>query len=93
MLSLEKPEYLAHQKKLWRSVLPKVMIIVEYQGTGDPAFGGTADDRPLGENGIILSQSSNLPRAEFLTIEAAHEAAKEIKNRRQGSILGVIPTW
>lgn len=60
---------------------------------GDRIFGGNADDRPLGVNGLILERSSNEPRAEFKTIEEAHEAAKAIKNRRLDTILGVLPWW
>lgn len=54
---------------------------------------GFRDDCPLGVNGLILERGSNVRRAEFKTIEEAHEAAKAIKNRRPGSILGVLPWW
>lgn len=59
----------------------------------EDAFGGSADDRPLGIDGLILERGSNAPRAEFETIEQAHEATKAIKNRRPNSILGVLPSW
>ncbi|WP_303786751.1 hypothetical protein [Azovibrio restrictus] len=52
-----------------------------FYGDNDPAFGGNADDRPLGVNGLILERGSSVPRAEFKTIEEAHEVAKAIKNR------------
>lgn len=90
-LSLENPAYLEKTKAMWRGYLPKGMHVVEFYGDSDPAFGGNADDRPLGVNGLILERGSSVPRAEFKTIEEAHEAAKAIKNRRPGSILGVLP--
>ena len=68
--------------------------LLSFGETGIPFFGGTADDRPLGINGSILSRPRK--RAEvavFATIEQAHEAAKRIPNRRAGSLLGVVPTW
>lgn len=92
-LSLENPAYVEQTKAQWGKRLPKRMGVVEFSGTGDPAFGGTADDRPLGVDGLILEWGSNAPRAEFETIEQAHEAAKAVKNRRPNSILGVLPSW
>ncbi|MEW6163616.1 MAG: hypothetical protein AB1642_00995 [Pseudomonadota bacterium] len=89
---LENPLYVAKTKRQWRSP-PLDMIVIEFHGDGDPAFGGNADDRPLGIDGLILERGSNAPRAEFKTIEEAHEAARAIKNRRPGSILGLLPRW
>lgn len=94
-LSLEMPAYVENLKARWGNALPKSMIVIEYCGDGDKAFGGSADDRPLGESGRIFKRSwdtSEKP-AEFLTIEAAHQAAQKVLNRREGSILGVAPSW
>jgi hypothetical protein len=92
-LSLENPTYVEQARATWADCQPKGMRIVEYAGKGDPFFGGSADDRPLGCDGLILQRRSNEPRAEFQTIEAAHEAAKAIKNRRPEYLLGVVPWW
>ncbi|MEW5888010.1 MAG: hypothetical protein AB1768_03015 [Pseudomonadota bacterium] len=92
-LSLENPAYVEQTKAQWGQCLPRRMGVIEFSGTGDPAFGGSADDRPLGIDGLILERGSNAPRAEFETIEQAHEATKAIKNRRPNSILGVLPSW
>ncbi len=92
-LSLENPAYVERTKSQWGQCLPRRMGVIEFSGTGDPAFGGSADDRPLGIDGLILERGSNAPRAEFETIEKAHEAARAIKNRRPDSILGVLPSW
>lgn len=90
--SLEDPAYVARIKAAWPA-LPTSMSVVEYCGTGDPFFGGDADDRGLGRDGRILPRSSSEPRAEFKTIEEANAAAKLIINRRPNSTLGVTPTW
>ncbi len=91
-LSLEHPAYVEQTKAKWRCQ-PKGMTVVEFFGSGDPAFGGNADDRSLGCNGLILERNSSVPCAEFQTIEAAHEVARAIKNRRPDTILGVLPWW
>ncbi|MBR8043389.1 hypothetical protein KDW40_02260 [Burkholderia cenocepacia] len=75
------------------AVKPSSMTVVEFAGTGDPAFGGSADDRPLGVDGQIKDRRSSVATAEFSTIEAAHAAAIAITNRRPGSLLGVLPVW
>jgi hypothetical protein len=93
VLSLENPAYVEQTKAKWRRCLPKGMNVIEFCGAGDPCFGGNADDRPLGINGLILERGSNEPRAEFKTIEEAHEAAKAVRNRRPNTILGVLPWW
>jgi hypothetical protein len=80
-------------KPLAGGCLPKKMIVIEFCGDGDPFFGGSADDRPLGVDGLILERCSNEPRVEFGTIEEAHEAVKSIQNRRLDSLLGVLPWW
>jgi len=95
-LSLEHAAYVEKAKANWRGV-PLGMHIIEYYGDGDPAFGGLADDRPLGVNGQILDRAARIhartPVAEYATIEAAHDAAKAISNRRPNSLLGVAPWW
>lgn len=91
---LESPLYVAHQKTCWiRFGNPLDMIVVEYCGDGDPAFGGSADDRTLGVDGQILPRCSNQLAAVFQSIDEAHQAAINIKNRRPKSLLGVIPRW
>lgn len=92
-LSLEDPAFVESAKTRWRGQLPLRMTVLEYHGTGDPAFGGRADDRALGLDGLILPPHSTKQRAIFNTIEEAHQAAKAIKNRRPDSILGVLPLW
>lgn len=91
MLSLESPEYVEQALATW-PVLPDSMIVIEFAGRGDSFFGGNADDRPLCDDGVIGNSTNEAP-AVFETVEAAHEAAKAVSNRRPGSILGVVPTW
>ena len=57
-LSLEQPEYVTRCVNRWRSQ-PIDMIIIEYAGTGDPYFGGSAEDLPLGKNGDITDALSD----------------------------------
>lgn len=91
--SLEHPDFVQEKLAQWKGVLPKSMEVVEFCGTGDPFFGGSADDRPLGTNGTILDRGSNDQRAQFATVEEAHTAALAISNRRPKSILGILPNW
>jgi hypothetical protein len=74
---------------------PISMIVIEYCGTADPAFGGDADDRVLGPQGLILNREQRRASepVEFTTLEAAHEACKGITNRRPETILGIAPRW
>lgn len=94
-LSLESTAYVERCKAQWGAALPKSMIVIEYNGHGDQAFGGSSDDRPLGKSGRVFKRSwdNSEEIAEFPTVEAAHQAAQTIPNRREGSILGVAPTW
>lgn len=93
ILSLENARYVSRSLSQWRS-LPLSMSVIEYTGSGDPFFGGSADDRALGKNGLILTRPYTQDDiAEFATIEQAHEAAQRIPNRRPDSILGVAPRW
>jgi len=80
-------------KRRW-PVLPDSMIVMEFSGRGDPFFGGTADDRPLGVDHRLLSPPYTESQiAIFVNIEDAFEASCKIANRRTSSILGVCPTW
>lgn len=94
---LEHPEYVARHKAQWlaQGVSPVSMIVVEYWGDGDRAFGGNADDRALGPDGVILSTSDLLTTKPvvFDSIDMAHEAAKRIVNRRPDSLLGASISW
>lgn len=98
-LSLEEHGSVEQAKQRWSGALPLDMIIIEYQGTGDPFFGGRADDRPMLANGEIRHPgpdgrfSYEYQCAVFGSIEEAHAAAKTIPNRRAGSLLGVAPRW
>lgn len=89
---LTDPIHVAELKASWVS-LPVSMVIIEYWGTGDPFFGGTADDRSVGVDGLIKHPGSTVATATFSSIEDAHAAALSISNRRHGSRLGVVPTW
>ena len=91
-MSLENQDYVHCVKAQW-GVLPTRMTVVEYCGKGDQFFGGSVDDRPLGKDGNIVAPTSNVESADFVTIEDAHEAAKNVANRRSSSVLGVIPYW
>ena len=71
---LGDPRYTAQMKHSWPSP-PVSMIVAEYLGSGDPFFGGKADDRVLGPCGSILPHAANRPAAVFATIEEAAEAA------------------
>jgi hypothetical protein len=81
-------------EKKW-GAKPLSMIVIEYHGNGDAAFGGQGDDRVLMESGVIQDKKGSVPgkTARFATITEAHEAALKIQNRREGSILGVAPVW
>jgi len=91
-LSLEDPEYVTVTRAKWGQ-LPIRMKVIEFFGDGDPFFGGNSDDRVLGESHLILESNSQDKHAIFENIEAAHEAAKKVSNRRANSILGVVPYW
>lgn len=91
-LSLENPAYVTGIKNRWLTP-PLSIRVIEYCGAGDPMFGGNADDRSLNVTGRISDRHSREEEAVFLTIEAAHEAAKLIPNRRPNSVLGAAPSW
>ncbi|MGF6603988.1 hypothetical protein P3T23_008743 [Paraburkholderia sp. GAS448] len=89
---LTHPAYVEDLSSRWGAP-PKSMIVIEYGGTGDPFFGGNADDRALGVDGLIQVRMSKVETAKFATIQEAHEAALKVANRRPNTILGVAPTW
>lgn len=63
-------------------------VVLEFFGNGDPFFGGSADDRPLGKSGSFLSGS--YPRAavaEFESESAAIAAANAAPNKRDGGLI------
>lgn len=91
-LGLESQHYVAKVKRQWGDCFPLSMKVIEFCGDGDPAFGGKADDRVLAADGRIGVGAFAAP-AVFPTIEAAHQAAIAIPNRRHGSSLGVLPVW
>jgi len=91
-LDLTNPAYVEDVSSRWTAP-PKSMIVIEYSGTGDPFFGGSADDRALGVDGIIKLRTSRVKTARFATVQQAHEAALKVTNRRPDTILGVLPTW
>jgi len=75
---------------------PASVLVIEFYGDGDPAFGGSADDRALGPAGEILNRqrrAEGVEPIEFGAIEDAHLACQAIVNRRPGSILGIAPRW
>ena len=74
---------------------PISMIVIEYWGHGDAAFGGSGDDRALGPDGLILTTQmrTRSDPVQFVSLEEAHEACKRIKNRRPDSLLGIAPRW
>lgn len=74
---------------------PRSMMMVEYCGDGDPAFGGSADDRIVLSSGMVAESrtSRSAPPAVYETVELAHQAALQIPNRRPNSVLGVLPNW
>lgn len=74
---------------------PLSILVVEFCGDGDPAFGGSADDRTLGPDGLILTHQMSMRTdpVEFASLELAHEACKHIVNRRPNSLLGILPRW
>ncbi|WP_157497478.1 hypothetical protein [Diaphorobacter sp. J5-51] len=99
-----KPEpgqdgFVQYHKTIWRNngySDPVSFTVIEYLGNGDPAFGGNADDRALGANGEILDRQRRCEGVHpliFSTIEEVHLACQAIKNRREGSILGLVPSW
>jgi hypothetical protein len=92
-IGLENPDFVKESTMRW-SCRPLDMIVIEYFGDGDPAFGGSADDRPLGKAGNILNRPyRGEDVAVFPSVEEAHQAALKIGNRRPSSLLGVAPRW
>jgi hypothetical protein len=60
----------------------------EFYGTGDPFFGGNADDRILrADDGQFGSKG---PVAQFKTYHEAQLAAERAGNRRRGSLVSIL---
>lgn len=67
---------------------------MEFLGTGDPAFGGKANDRILSEDGIFLDEHRvglDGQRQVFSDRNEAERVASLAKNRRQGGLISVLP--
>jgi hypothetical protein len=65
--------------------------VIEFWGKGDPFFGGTADDRPLGTSGRFLTGSYNRADvAHFETREHGLAAGEAAPNRRRAGRIGTI---
>lgn len=63
--------------------------VTEFFGKGDPFFGGSADDRPLGKSGEFLTGVYVLSEiARFETKEEA-EAAVAKATKRKGGLIGI----
>lgn len=91
-------EFPAKRTAEWKAngIRPLSLMVCEYLGDGDPAFGGHADDRVMGVDGNILPRACGPAQQEpavFLTVEEAHAAAQFVGNRRPGSKLGIVPRW
>lgn len=74
--------------------LPGEVYVIEFFGTGESYLSGTVDDRLLCVSGNICERT--YPRQEaavFSCIEDAARAANKISNRRDNSILGVVPYY
>lgn len=67
-------------------------VAMEFYGTGDPYFGGTADDRLLGKSGAFLTGVYLYDRdvAVFATREEALAAAAVATNRRKGGKVSAL---
>lgn len=66
----------------------KQFICLEFFGSGDPFFGGKADDRPLGSSWSFLrGVHSRSDYAYFNSREAALNAGNAAANRRPGGKL------
>jgi hypothetical protein len=90
---LDSPAYVASMKRQWGDTPPEKLTVVEFHGTGDLFFGGGADDRVLAVDGQIAGAGCQAVAATFTSIDEAHAAAMRIRNRRAGSVLGVVPQW
>ena len=65
--------------------------VIEFLGKGDPMFGGSADDRPLGKSGEFLRGSYPISSVAQFATRALAEAASERAVKRAGSKVGIIP--
>jgi len=69
---------------------PSGYFIMEFFGTGDPFFGGHADDRPVGEDMRPHINNHLCKPKVFPTKEQAIAAFDQVQGRRSGSLLGVV---
>lgn len=99
-IDLRDESYVEAHRQRWREHPPLWMTVIEFYGDGDPAFGGSADDRSLGTDGRLIEgpywgsvAGSRIKTARFETIESAHAAALRIPNLRPGGLLGISPWW
>jgi hypothetical protein len=68
---------------------PDAFAVTEFFGRGDPFFGGSAEDRPLGVSGEFLAGSYHrLSVQRFTTRKLAEGSAKRAKTRN-GSLVSV----
>ena len=67
-------------------------ICMEFHGTGDPYFGGSADDRVLGRNGAFLTGvHSRSDYGSFPSKDSALRAGDRAINRRPKGKLLALP--
>jgi hypothetical protein len=64
--------------------------VIEFHGTGDPWFGGSADDRPLGASGQFLSGVYSWGEVARFSTAAEASAAAEAAPKRKGGRVAVI---
>jgi hypothetical protein len=67
---------------------------MEFFGSGDPAFGGKANDRVLSEDGIFIDEHRlglDGQRQVFTDQNEALRVARLAKNLRPGGLLSVLP--
>ena len=65
--------------------------VVEFYGTGDPYFGGDAEDRSLGWDGEFLVGGHHVSeRALFETEQDAQLTAEAARNKRKGGLISVL---
>ncbi len=67
-------------------------IVLEFHGKGDPMFGGTANDRPLGRYGSFLTGVyTTSDYGTFPSKAAALRAGETAINRRPKGLLLALP--
>jgi hypothetical protein len=68
---------------------PDAFAVTEFFGQGDPFFGGSADDRPLGVSGEFLAGSYHRLAVQRYTTRELAEAAVSRAKTRIGSLVSV----